>query len=350
MNAIEKTATLFFVLSGEHPTLPFSELKSILEAEGYKYRVLERLIQVLRVKTNVDSIKSVASRAATTKICGIEIFTCNSVTTQILEQVKNSSLKRFINEGESFAVRVLRIRGSAPHIARLELEKKLGKLIFNMVDGVIVNLRSPQKTFFGVLTGNKFVFGLKKIEVPKSLLKRNPKNRPFSHPTTMTAKLAKCMVNLARPKVGELVLDPFCGTASILVEAGLIGCRIMGLDVQHHMVVGSLKNLHYYKINPEAVIVADARQLPITRVDCVVTDPPYGRAATTLGFKTQKIIKDFLLEIENKLPRGGRICIASPKSVGLSKIGVDLGLNHLESHFYYVHRSLTREIAVFERT
>jgi len=146
-----------------------------------------------------------------------------------------------------------------------------------------------------------------------------------------------------------LVLDPFCGTASILIEAGLIRCRIIGFDVQRHMVKGSLQNLIYYNLIPEGMAVADARHLPITKVDCIVTDPPYGRSATTLGCSTQQIIKDFLLAIDNRLPKGGKICISSPKTVGLGEIGKNLGFKHEESHFFYVHRSLTREIAIFER-
>ena len=38
-------AKLFFLLSGEHESLPVSELKAILETEGYVYKVLEKLDQ-----------------------------------------------------------------------------------------------------------------------------------------------------------------------------------------------------------------------------------------------------------------------------------------------------------------
>ena len=35
-------AKLFFLVSGEHETLPFSELKAILEAESFQFEVLEK--------------------------------------------------------------------------------------------------------------------------------------------------------------------------------------------------------------------------------------------------------------------------------------------------------------------
>lgn len=346
-----RQTTLFFVLSGEHPTLPFSELKSILEAEGQKYRVLERLTQVLRVKTDAESMNFVASRVAMTHVCGLELFCCNNALTDILEEMRNTPLEDFMERGESFVVRVRRIRGSTPHIMGMELERRLGGLILKKAKGVKVNLKNPQRTFLGVLTENKFIFGLKVAEIPKRpFLERRPRNRPFFHPTAMPAKLARCMVNLAQPKASELVLDPFCGTASLLIEAGLMECRVVGLDVQRYMVEGSLRNLLYYNVRPEGMAVADAQHLPIDKVDCVVTDPPYGRSATTLGRSTQQIVEDFLSSIEDRLHRGKRICIASPKSVGVGKIGEELGFKHVESHFAYVHRSLTREIAVFERS
>jgi hypothetical protein len=43
------------------------------------------------------------------------------------------------------------------------------------------------------------------------------------------------------------------------------------------------------------------------------------------------------------------ICIASPKTLNIPRLGVQPGFRHVESHFAYVHRTLTREIAVFEK-
>jgi tRNA (guanine10-N2)-dimethyltransferase len=344
-------AKLFFLLSGEHPTLPFSELKSILEAEDHKYRILETLTQVLRVESNVDSLKSVKFRSAMTRVCCLELFSCNAVLAEILENLRSASLEGFIEQGESFAARVRRIRDATPHLVGVELERKLGELILNKVKETKVNLTEPQKTFFGVLTDNRFLFGLKMAEIsPKPFVERRPRKRPFFHPAAMPAKLARCMVNLAQPKAGDLMLDPFCGTASILVEAWLIGCRVLGFDVQPRMTKGSIQNLLHYSVKPEGMAVADARHLPVAKVDCIVTDPPYGRTATTLGWDTRQIVEDFLSAIEDVLPRGRRICMASPKSTRIGKIGKELGFKHIESHFVYVHRSLTREVVVFERT
>jgi tRNA (guanine10-N2)-dimethyltransferase len=302
------------------------------------------------MEANVSSVKTIEFRAAMTRVCSLELFTCEATYAGIFKKMRETSLEGFLKGGESFVVRVQRIRGAAPQLLGVELERKLGEAILDKVRGVKVNLKHPQKTFLGILTENRFLLGLKMAEIPpKPFVDRKPKRRPFFHPSSMPAKLARCMVNLAQPNAGDLVLDPFCGTASILIEAGLIGCRVIGLDVQRHMTRGSLRNLRYYGVKPEGMITADARLPLLTKVDHIVTDPPYGRSATTLGWSTKRIVENFLSKVGDLLPKDGGICIASPKSIKIGEIGKDLGFKHVESHYAYIHRSLTREIAVFKK-
>jgi tRNA (guanine10-N2)-dimethyltransferase len=344
-------AKLFFLLSGEHQTLPVSEAQAILEAEGYKYRILENLTQVLRLEADPESVESVKFRSALTRICCQEIFHCGASLSEILANLCSASLDEFIEGDESFAVRVRRVKGVTPELGVVELERKLGEQILETVKTTKVNLSNPQKTFFGVLTDSRFIFGLKTAEIiPKPFSERRPRRRPVFHPTAMPAKLARAMVNLAQPRRGDLVLDPFCGTGGMLVEAGLIGCRVLGFDAKPHMLRGGLKNILHYGINPEGLAIADARYPPVTKVDCIVTDPPYGRSASTLGTSTRLIVEDFLSAVGDKISKGRRICMASPKTVRIEDVGEEAGFKHLESHFVYVHRSLTRQIVVFEKT
>ena len=341
---------LFFQVSGEHPTLPFAELKAVLEAEGFPYQVTGQLSQVLRIKANSECIKPIVFRAALTRICNVEIACSNATPKEIFDKVNSSSLKDFLQSGETFVVRIRRIGESSPDLGANQLERKLGEVILDKVEGVKVHLTRPDKTFFGVLTDSKFIFGLKLAEIaPKPFMERRPRKRPFFHPSAMQAKLARCMVNLAQPKQGDIVLDPFCGTATMLIEAGLIGCKVVGFDAQRRMIRGSRRNLKHFGVEPEGLAVADAKKLPITNVDCIVTDPPYGRASTTMGHETAQIVKDFLSEAYAHIGKGRRICIAAPKTIHIKGIARKLGFKPLESHFVYVHRSLIREIAVLER-
>jgi tRNA (guanine10-N2)-dimethyltransferase len=343
-------AKLFFLLSGEHSTLPVSELKTILEAEGHNYRLVGMFRQVAQIEANVESIKSIVRRAALTRVCCMQLISTQAVAADIFKKIRSASLETCIEKGETFVVRVRRVGESTPEIESVDLEQKIGTIILDKIEGSKVKLINPNVTFFGVITEDKFIFGLKLAEInPKPFVDRRPRKRPFFHPSAMQAKLARCMVNLAQPKVGDIVLDPFCGTASLLIEAGLIGCRVMGLDVQKRMAKGSLLNLRYYGVKPEGMVRASALCLPFKGIDCIVTDPPYGRSATTLGRKIEEIVEDFLSTAIEYIPRGKRICVASPNSIEIGKIGERLGFKRVESFLIYVHRSLTREIVVLER-
>ncbi len=232
----------------------------------------------------------------------------------------------------------------------MRLERKLGKLILQNTTDTRVNLKTPDKTFFGILTNHKLVFGLRLAEIqPKPFVERRPRKKPFFHPSAMNAKLARCMVNLAHARSGETVLDPFCGTGTTIIEAAMIGCRAIGVDVQRRMAKGTQKNLEKFSLKAEGIVVADACKLPLTKIDAVVTDPPYGKSATTLKFSTRMLVVNVLSSVKPLLEKGQRICIASPKTLQVANLGTTLGFKHLESHFAYVHRTLTREIAVLQK-
>ena len=343
-------AKLFFSLSGENETLPAAELKAILETEGYAYSITEKLDQLVRLEADFRSIQAVHHRSAYTMASALELFTCQAQDNAINQAADATDFKNVINEGESFAVRIKRVKEYSPKSDTMNLERKLGKHILSNTTKTKVNLKKPDKTFFGVLTSNKLVFGIKLTEItPKTFSERRPRKKPFFHPSAMPSKLARCMVNLARAKRGELVLDPFCGTGSVMVEAAFVGCQVLGFDVQRRMAEGTRKNLEHFGVEPEGLVIADSRKLPLTRIDHVVTDPPYGKSATTMKSTTKQIVEGVLSSANPLLGKGQLICIASPKTLHIAQIGTALCYDHLESHFAYVHGTLTREIAVFKK-
>ena len=344
-------AKLFFLLSGESESLPAAEVKAILEAEGYGYGNVEVLDQTLRLESELSSVQAVHVRGAFTRLCALELFKSDATEAAISEAASNTDFEAVLKPGESFSVRINRIKNYADQaINTMKLEGKLGKIILQRAPDAKVNLKNPDKTFIGIITNEKLVFGLKLTEIQtKTFSERRPRKKPFFHPSAMPSKLARCMVNLAHGKAEDSVLDPFCGTGSSLIEATYIGCRALGVDAQRRMVLGCRKNLQHFNITAEGLVLADARHLPFTEVDCVVTDPPYGRSASTLKSTTKQLVQEVLASAHVLLRVGQRICIASPKTLNIKALGTALGYRHVESHFAYVHRTLTREIAVFEK-
>jgi len=125
------------------------------------------------------------------------------------------------------------------------------------------------------------------------------------------------------------------------------------------MTRGSRKNLKHFNVDPDGLVVADARVPPLTKVDCLVTDPPYGRSATTMKSTTRQIVEAVLFASKGMLREGQRICIALPIKVNgdhieqlskeIAEFANGLDFRCLESHKVYVHRTLTREILVYEK-
>jgi tRNA (guanine10-N2)-dimethyltransferase len=275
----------------------------------------------------------------------------NATYKDIAEAAAKVDFKSVIQSGESFVVRINRIKNYADaEINTMTLEIELGAQILNQTQGAKVNLKNPDKTIIGIITDDKLILGLKLTDITsKTFSERRPRKKPFFHPSAMPSKMARCMINLAHAKAESVLLDPFCGTGTSLIEATFIGCRAVGIDAQRRMIKGTKKNLEFFNIAAEGLLMADSRKIPLYKADAIVTDPPYGRSSSTLKSTTKQLVIEVLAASRELLGVGQRICIASPKTLNISELGKELGFRHVESHFAYIHATLTREIAVFEK-
>ena len=347
--------TIFVLVSGEHPTLPKAEIQAILESENIPSKIGEWTPRILKIKLEKlleeEKVCSLlGERAAYTHICGLEIFSCEASENKIFEEAKKVDWDEWIQEGGSFAVRIERVGEKKVFLDTVRLERIIGEIILGQKSNLSVNLEKPEKLFVGVVSGENFVFGLALNSLRKKGFSfRTPRKKPFFHPSSLQPKLARCMVNLSRANRQKLLLDPFCGTGTILIEAGLMGINSIGVELREKMVKGAKLNLDYYGVKNAYLVRADALKLPLIQVDCVATDPPYGRAASTLGSSTKTILEEFFEHVDEVLAKDGKICLASPKNVNVAGLAKTYGFKVKETHSIYVHKSLTREIATFER-
>ena len=177
-----------------------------------------------------------------------------------------------------------------------------------------------------------------------------PHKRPFFYPGSMNPKLARCMVNLSRVKEGQLVLDPFCGTGGILIEAGLIGCKVVGSDIYWKMKNGTSINLDYYGITDYRTFNLDVRELKMyEKVASVVTDPPYGISTSTGDIEGEDIFREFFKAIYDNMLDDAYLCMASPHYVDLRPMADEVGFEIIEQYGIKMHRSLTRIISVIRK-
>lgn len=342
-----RVKNLFFHLSGEHETLPAAEVQAILEADNFPIRNVLALPQILCMQSAVDGLSSVAARSGFTRACGIMILRCQAALDQIFQAAEAADYRGFLESGQTFSVEVKTT--VQPKINTEDLASALGTIILGRVPGVKVKLNDPDVKFFAILSGGFFILGKQTHTAAREFLKRKPIRQPFSHPSSMSPKLARGMVNLARVRAGHWVLDPFCGTGSILVEAGLVGCNVLGSDISPAMLLGSRLNLTSLNIPWKGLVLSDARQLPFVNLDGIVTDPPYGRISSTHGESMKRLVADFLAEALGALRSGGYISLALPTSLPIRELSEDLGYITVENHYVREHKSLTRELSVMKK-
>jgi putative methyltransferase (TIGR01177 family) len=129
--------------------------------------------------------------------------------------------------------------------------------------------------------------------------------RLFFHPSSLDPKYCRCMVNLACAKMGETLLDPFCGSGGILTEARDSGLKTIGIDIRERMCKGARLN------GLSDVICANAFDLPVklSHVQVIVTDIPYGQSThISNGWSPKRILSELILSAGKSCKKSVIMC------------------------------------------
>lgn len=140
----------------------------------------------------------------------------------------------------------------------------------NAIDGS-PDLSNPSERFLLAAMNGSILFG--RIETEPNRSYETHRQKPRSMSSSLPPRLARAMTNLA-PDARTLI-DPCCGSGSILLEAAALGMRAVGCDLNPKMVGMTLENARHFGYEMEA-FQADARTLQ-QRADVVATDLPYGK-------------------------------------------------------------------------
>ncbi len=145
-------------------------------------------------------------------------------------------------------------------------------------------------------------------------------------------KLARVMINLARVPDSAVILDPFCGSGTILAEAAAMGYnKLAGSDISPKALGQVKQNMEWlkrtYALNAVRYTVyqSDARKLHTilkpNSIDAIITEPYLGIPLT--GRETETFLKKQADELEklyfeaiaslaNILKAGGVMIIITP--------------------------------------
>ncbi len=165
--------------------------------------------------------------------------------------------------------------------------------------------------------------------VPDSFsMRRRGASRPVPHSDiTLSPRLARTLLNLAGLQNGQVVLDPFCGSGTILCEAFMGSLYCVGFDSSAARVHEAIQNLKWLGAPGGRYDVrkGDARDLNRflrgRKVDAVVTEPvllptfearPRTTTAQDLVGRAGEIYSKALDSMADSLRPGGRIVVVVP--------------------------------------
>lgn len=121
-------------------------------------------------------------------------------------------------------------------------------------------------------------------------------------------KLARIMLNLSQTKINSLILDPFCGSGTVLTEAISLGYQnLIGSDISEKAIKDTEKNLNWLKTEYQLPIISyqllitDATklssQIKYESIDTIVTEPYLGKPLH--GNETENFIIKQTEELKN---------------------------------------------------
>jgi tRNA (guanine6-N2)-methyltransferase len=159
------------------------------------------------------------------------------------------------------------------------LERALGR---RFVPGPLgANEHPPLSWRVHLFDGGGFV-GLRLAAAP---LHRRP-YKLSSLAGTLHPPLARAAAVLAGPGPGDVLLDPFCGAGTMLLESAghQPGARLVGADIDPEAVRAARANAERAEA-PVALLVCDAGRmaLPAGAVAVVLTNPPWRRRIAPAG-------------------------------------------------------------------
>jgi tRNA G10 N-methylase Trm11 len=167
--------------------------------------------------------------------------------------------------------------------------------------------------------------------VPDSAaMRQRGTHKPSPHSNiSLSPRLARTLVNLTGLKPGQTLLDPFCGSGTILVEAYAKSLRCLGVDSRASRVQEARENIRWstggvtdrgYDIRK-----GDARDLSRmlrgTKVDAVVTEPlllpqlnarPKTSTAREMIGESADVYNDALASMAESIHSEGRIVVVVP--------------------------------------
>ncbi len=334
---VSEYSRAFFVLRASDPnmidisllggTIKIGKIVGRLETEVVKEALLGRNKQKRMQVKKEFSETGMADRMFEKDLGGKMVFGVSVYWSDSTLQPISKTLQRFLG---STAKRLLAAKGkkanfmgfgkerNCPQLTHVEVLKK--KMVENSAEILFCAGREHSFIAFTTAVHNPFEFQKRDVGKPCQ-------RKIFGMPP----RLARIMTNLAITAERQILLDPFCGVGTILMEALLSGTKVIGMDINRWCVEAATRNLEWLR-NEYSLENADFRviqgdvskmteKIGIRQVDCIVSEPdlgpalrqvPTGPYALKIVEKLRPLYEDCLREGVEVMKKGGRMVVVSP--------------------------------------
>lgn len=277
-----------FIL-GHNPKLSVAEIHSVLP----KLKLIEQSGSFLIIENEEFDCAKLLNRLGGTIKIGkiIDKQISRKVTVEKLKELKSESK---LNFGISYY-------DCKPDNFGMEIKKELkqagvsSRLVTNKDKALSSVVVSKNKCNEFLILGKKWLGQTCAIQGFEEY-----SHRDFGRPIrdmlsgSMPPKLAKIMINLAQLQNGATILDPFCGSGTVLQEGILLGCKMIGSDISDKAINDTNENLDWLlKITNSKsqisnklqiqnskfqILKADVKEISkkVSNIDAIVTEPYLG--------------------------------------------------------------------------
>lgn len=134
-------------------------------------------------------------------------------------------------------------------------------------------------------------------------------------------KVARMMINIAHPEPNDTILDPFCGSGTIIQEALLLGYKnVQGSDISKKSISDTTENLAWLKLPMVPLQVSDVVKLTTTlpphSINRIIAEGYLGPSYPHKTEKTHRQLTRFYTEVLTMLPTllapNARVVLAMP--------------------------------------
>ena len=342
----------FFIL-GNNPTMSFIEIKAVLSLKPADILFFSEEILIVDINYDLDLQIMINKLGGTIKIgviynelptrdvkqgvAGYEI-----ATAEIFKLINTDKINGKFNFGFSYyGAGKIDERKLAMEIKEALKEKDFSSRWVSSREKQLSSVVVEQNKLLGdkglevviIKNQNSYYIGTTSVVQPFKELSKRDYGRPGrdDYSGMIPPKLAKMMINFTSKKPEGVLLDPFCGSGTILTEAMLMGYKnLVGTDKSEKAVKDTRQNIIWIKDKCKVAGVksqisqSDVRQLLKTlkpnSINLIVTEPYLGPPRMKRDkYSIQKVVTELeqlyheaILQFDKILKNNGKVTMVWP--------------------------------------